>query len=759
MASDEAGAATSNTDSEAATFTLQLVSPSVGVPQPLALTLPTNITVKQLKERIRNAVSTRPPDDAQRLIHRGRLLARDSETMTEIFGQDALRSTDHQSLHLVLRDLSDGRGTSISTPINAHNAHHPPTFPRPPSANHVPPQQYSQHHANSTFNQPQPQPQVRMAVPPYHGVAFGFPPDMPSSNIPRATFHPTNLQPQQYGQYMRAMNAQGGAPNQNQRTATQGAQDPSPANLRGTSGTNTPGGAASPFQPADTTRTTVREGVGPNGLQWRVTMNETFINPMQRPGRTESPFSTGDASNSGSAQPRPAANGSQILSNEVQNLLRAADAGSATRVMTDAMRRNASSPSLANLASSQVHHPIVPGVTTPLNPSRAGSANATPDPFRAFGQTRPLSTSQTQTQPSQSTPEVYILSSPNGPRALLLNNNLETYFTPQVRAGIQPFGLSVLQRPPPAPPLANPFNLPHLTPTPTTQPIARHMTGQQPNNGPQLHHPPQQQHGLPQPPQHQPQPQIGHAVARADNPQVQAIRLAQLWPHIWMIIRLGLFIWWFTSPTSSWSRWFMVISIAIVLFLVNAGLLNHFIELVVFPFRRYLENAIPLADHHRNAQAQAAAGNAQGGNDADAGNAGEQQRELNPADTAARLVQQRRNANANWLMDQARRLERAGILFLASIAPGVAERHIANIAQMEAEARAERERREADAAAAAAAAEQSENPEGLENQQNTGDNEGGSHSRDSQGQNQVAEGNRNGENNERRPAEEPLIAV
>lgn len=758
MASDEAGSSASKTEAESATFTLHLVSPSVGIPQPLTLEVPTDITVKQLKERIRNAVNTRPSDEAQRLIHRGRLLGRDSETMTEIFGREALQSTDHQTLHLALR-VPDNRGTSSSTPNNTA----PPTFPRgpnPPTGLRAPSQPNSQHHAASIFNQAQGQ-QARIAMPHYHGVAFGFPQGMPiPGQIPGAMMIPAHLQPQQYAPYMRAANVQGGTPHQNQRMAAHGTQDPSPANPRGTSGMNMPGGAASPFQPTDTSRTTVREGFGPDGVQWRVTMNETFINPMQRPGGTESPFSTPDASNSGSAQPRLAPNGDQLSYNEVQNFLRAGDVNSATRVMTDAMRRNASSSSLANLASSQIHRPIAPGVTTPLIPSRAGSANATPDPLRAFGQTRPMSTSQTQTQTqsSQGTPEVYILSSPNGPRALLLNNNLETYFTPQVRAGNHLFGLPVPQRPLSAP-FVNPFNLPHLTPTPTIPPFGRHTTGPQPNNGSQTQHPPQQQHGLPQPPQHQPQPQIGHAVARADNPQVQAIRIAQLWPYVWMIIRLGLFIWWLTSPTSSWSRWFTVISIAIVLFLLNAGFLNPLGEQIWAPFRRYLDNLIPLADdHHHDVQAPAGAGNEQGGNDVDAANPGQQQRELNPADTAARLVQQRRNANANWLMDQARRLERAGILFLASIAPGVAERHIA---QVEAEARAERRRREAEAAAATAAAEQNEGPQDSETQQqNTENNEEQSDSRDLGEPNQVTEGPRNGESNEQGPAEEePLIAA
>jgi hypothetical protein len=75
-------------------FTLQVVSPSVGVNGPLSFSqLPTATTIKQLKERIREALSIRPPDENQRLIHRGRLLARETETMAEIFGQDTVCTT------------------------------------------------------------------------------------------------------------------------------------------------------------------------------------------------------------------------------------------------------------------------------------------------------------------------------------------------------------------------------------------------------------------------------------------------------------------------------------------------------------------------------------------------------------------------------------------------------------------------------------------------------------------------------------------
>lgn len=73
------------------TFTLQVVSPSVGVTGPLSFSqLPSGTTVKQLKEKIRESLPMRPSDDHQRLIHRGRLLAKENETMSEIFGQETV---------------------------------------------------------------------------------------------------------------------------------------------------------------------------------------------------------------------------------------------------------------------------------------------------------------------------------------------------------------------------------------------------------------------------------------------------------------------------------------------------------------------------------------------------------------------------------------------------------------------------------------------------------------------------------------------
>lgn len=72
-------------------FTLQVISPSVGVTNPLNFPrLPATTTIKELKARIRDVLPSRPTDDSQRLIHRGRMLGRETDTMLDVFGRDTV---------------------------------------------------------------------------------------------------------------------------------------------------------------------------------------------------------------------------------------------------------------------------------------------------------------------------------------------------------------------------------------------------------------------------------------------------------------------------------------------------------------------------------------------------------------------------------------------------------------------------------------------------------------------------------------------
>ena len=80
-------------------FTLVIVSPSTGVTSPLTFPqLAATTTVSQLKAKIRDALPSKPLNEGQRLIHRGRLLARETESMLEIFGEETV-STSRPTFH------------------------------------------------------------------------------------------------------------------------------------------------------------------------------------------------------------------------------------------------------------------------------------------------------------------------------------------------------------------------------------------------------------------------------------------------------------------------------------------------------------------------------------------------------------------------------------------------------------------------------------------------------------------------------------
>ena len=70
---------------------LKIISPSLV--QPLTLRdVPAATTVRQLKERIRQELPTRPADNQQRLIYRGRMINRPDEELLNLFGEDMVSS-------------------------------------------------------------------------------------------------------------------------------------------------------------------------------------------------------------------------------------------------------------------------------------------------------------------------------------------------------------------------------------------------------------------------------------------------------------------------------------------------------------------------------------------------------------------------------------------------------------------------------------------------------------------------------------------
>ncbi|KAK3297077.1 uncharacterized protein B0H64DRAFT_117471 [Chaetomium fimeti] len=719
------------------TVNLQIVSPSVGVGILRFPDMPATTTVQQLRENIREALPSRPADDHQRLIHRGRLLARDTDTLQDIFGEETLRTNDQQTIHLVLRDTGDIPPPDAQPRLLPHALRNPPNvaaIPRPGSAPIGVPHttahasQHGQQHAQLHAIQHAQQQELLQRM--------------------------TQLQQREanYRQFL--------AQQQNTRAATgpqvlqDGNSQPQVGGIDPTGGRNSPVG--------QTFRTVTREGTGPDGQRYsfRMVLNDV-INPTGATSRP--PSRPGPTSDPVGQRPLSAA--------DVRNIIHGADANRAAQAMANAMQRNTSGVHPANMPAELAHfnfnspiQPIQPGVTTPIFPglSRNVSRAATPDTStrsvsHGSGIGPSVLPASAQFQAAQGHPEVYILSSPTGPRGLLINNGSELYTTPAARSlpfipnPYRPFAPvpsltethrteSQTQQGPGHPAgssLSQPqahIQAPHAQPYQPPSPLA-----QQPYQPPAM---PQQQ-PLPQAQnQHQPairrrpvagqaapaaaaQPQPAPQLNAHANPGVAPL-VAAIWPHIWLIIRLVAFAWWFSYTDPSWERWLSLVLAFIVVLAINTGIFNGMVNNAFHPVREQLEGMIPFADPDRPQQQQQQQQQQQNQQEGGANQNDENGANPDPAQTAARLVAERRVQNGSWLRDHMRRIERAGILFLASFAPGVAERHIQQLEEQErADRRAAEEARAAAATAVAEAAAQQEaeqaTAENQEGQEETGE--------------------------------------
>lgn len=432
--------------------------------------------------------------------------------------------------------------------------------------------------------------------------------------------------------------------------------------INDTIGTTTPptqsagslSGRASPnIHPPEHSRTYVREGLGPNGERWQVTVNETMATfPIVRPSSTQSVRSEtnsrvgGNHLNQQNPQPFP-------LENNGLNPLN---------------NGNQTHSAQGNVLPSG----LLPMHLPPIQPHAPTYSASFADPLAAA-------------YSSNDGSMVYILSSPSGPRALLVSNANISHISQQ--------------------PVGSHFNPPVTTPQNSQQARAGDNDADNPNGANVLPQP-HARHDHHRDGNAEEGQNIFHAGMHPANPGAGPLAV-QVLPHIWLIIRLIGFIWFFTSGSNSWSRLLTISALAVIVFIVNTGVLNGFAEQIWGPVRRHLEGLLPLAG-------PGAAG-IPAANEGAAPQPGEQQPqrpqgrrgrvEPDPAQVAARLLEQHRRENAGWLVAQIRRAEHAMLLFLASLVPGVGERHIAareaETAAIEAErARQEQERAEREAAEA-----------------------------------------------------------
>lgn len=270
---------------------------------------------------------------------------------------------------------------------------------------------------------------------------------------------------------------------------------------------------------------------------------------------------------------------------------------------------------------------------------------------------------------------VYILSSPNGPQALLVSP-AGTFSTPW---HMQPRGNVGF-------PLITHHHNHHST---LAQP-----TGNNSSNGARA----PQARIIPvdgAPAQQQPQ-----AQAQANEARDLLRLLLPIGGHIWLLIRLFGFVYFFTAGGSS-RRAFLLGGIAFLVFIAQTGIFRPFVQAAWDPLRRHIEGLVAGNDP-TIAQRPPPPLNAAG---AGANHTPNRNGEPTPQETAARLLQERARRNFGTLREQFRSVERAVALFVGSLVPGFGERHIAArdaaeaVRQAEVREQEEAARREEEAAA------------------------------------------------------------
>ncbi|KAL8747830.1 MAG: hypothetical protein Q9190_000330 [Brigantiaea leucoxantha] len=397
-------------------------------------------------------------------------------------------------------------------------------------------------------------------------------------------------------------------------------------------------------------------------------------------------------------------------------------------MQADQLRTNLTSV-LARIAAEQQSQPLIqhtapqtsrntmptagqPSSQLPIQPSSSADSSSASSQIPTASGMSSSSSEQPNTQQLQQPPttsEVYLLSSPAGPYALLLS----------------PSGLyGGILSPPAFPNFSNFLPTLNRPMAPQWAPITHNTHQPNPN--------PSAQTGQQQPPQ-APAPAnitLAHAQQAQQQQQQQqnnqardlARILLPLGGHLWLLIRLFGFVYFFTAGGGQ-RRAILLGICAFLVFIAQTGIFRPLFQAIWDPVRRHAEGLLPLQPQQQVNQPndQRPQRDAQGrvtntpnsgnpnpapapNNDRDPNapsavaesatqshNPALQNREPSPQQTADRLL---RDQHERSLF---RRAERAVALFVASLVPGVGERHIAARDAADAQRLAEEREREVQA--------------------------------------------------------------
>ncbi|KAL9107782.1 MAG: hypothetical protein Q9227_007404 [Pyrenula ochraceoflavens] len=675
MAASESAAGSAN-DAQQRTLSVQVMTPSSEVPggRITLPDLPVDTTLAQVRDRLSQEIPSSPPPDRQRLIYRGRALVDNSLTVLEIFSLE-LASAEPPAmftLHLVLPPPDQLPNRSSSTPQG------PTATPNPPESQNIPvhPQeqllqalqaqmlQQMQHlqHMQQAY-QPQlghtqghgplpgtaiggpfqatpgmgHQPSRVMQVPAGSRSQAGFADATNNSSFPGAA----NFQNQTAGGITSTLptpyvhqrhHPLGPAPGQPVPPTDPSQSQGDRQNIPNMSQASMPNAhQPSPYMPRPSHAMAVHEAVGPNGQRYQSVVGQSVH--MQQNVR---PGSAPPGHSSGVTPPIP----QSVLNHGLLNVPpQPPGQGMLPQVHTGQF----------SFAPMQTVPPLPP--LYPMNHFRNVQ-----NPFGI----QP----QVSGRYSNVSPTAWLLSSPSGPQGFLFSPNHGYFSTSSSAADLNSRAAAMR-------PFMRGSRLVPRVESPVQRPAAaQDLRDGQPDVAPPI------RAALAQQRQRQPQEQQDGDIIRG------------LLRRAWTFVRFYLLALFF-SEYGTWRRW-ILLGIAFVACILPE---TNFFRDLGQRMQQHLETLVPLAPRRGQGDQQnqnRGAGTRQNGQ-ADQGQQARRQ-EPTPEQTAERLRREHQARNQAWWREGLTRIERAIALFVATLFPGVGERHIQARNDAEAERRAEEQR-------------------------------------------------------------------
>ncbi|KAF9638872.1 hypothetical protein BFW01_g9769 [Lasiodiplodia theobromae] len=679
--------------------------------------LSTALTIGELKIKIKDALPSHPAPDRMRIIYLGRVVLNET-SLGAVFGE--VQQGRVYNLHMVLSEAHTSR-SSTAPPTNP--------FRQAPPVNNAP-------NARSTvFNRPQSQP-PRVDRAPGPGIAtFAAPNVQQGVPITGAAFmEHMNVAHQAALRQMQQMQM-----NMNQRRPQEGTQPADGSNGQAPGGhsrsVSQPAPTNLPQPQAQPGRVTITQGgIGPNGERWSFSVNNgPFILPQQQPAfglpqlpmvidprppiRFPDPMSAMDSrrmldqvhSNLEAAQQQVAVINNilappNVSRDEVWSMPPAQFQRAAIEIerlniylntMDQLLQTLVANPLYSRsreLVSLQMDNENMRSATRRLIRTLGDHISArrqeTQSMRDAFGLASATRTSNllaaannTRTGTSSeaaNTNDVFLLSSPNGPHAIVYSPN-GTFTTPG-----SSFGDALTQNLAYQRALSDVARLMAPTRASHTDRSVHPMEPQQHAAAPGAQadvFPPageaarenQHQHPVQNPFLAGMQPQLQQQVLQQQQ-EANQLPIAAIATHFWLLLRIFGMLWFFSG--AGWQRTFMLSLCGLAIYIFQAGILrervlgNHWDR-----FRRYFENLVGIPHPPPPQQQRAARDQANEEPAVDIGPPARRRRrrEPSPEEVAHRLLQEHQQQRRTWFRERLRGVERSLALFVASLWPGLAQ--------------------------------------------------------------------------------------